>query len=62
MAIVQQKPAVEKVRFSIQDTEFLLRLILGSQFDGKEVEAANAVLQKIKKLHKTLMNAEQSVM
>ncbi len=43
------------IRLDIQDTEFLLRHLLDSQYLGKEVEQAFKTLEKVKELHKNLM-------
>ena len=42
-------------RLDIKDTEFLLRHLLDSQYLGKEVEQAFKTLEKVKELHKNLM-------
>jgi len=51
----------QSVSFNIQDTEFMLRLILSSQFDGKDIEPVYHVLSKIKELHTILMGKEEQV-
>jgi len=50
-----------KVNFAIRDTEFLIRLILANQIDGKDVEIASSVLNKIKKIHEKLMLKSQEI-
>jgi len=45
-----------KVRFTIRDTEFLIRFIMSNMIDGKDIETSNAVLQKLKKIHDSLMS------
>ena len=46
----------EKVNFRIVDTEFLMRLILGSSIEGKDVDVASRVLKKIRKMHEILVS------
>ena len=55
----EQEP---KISFAIRDTEFLIRLILASQIDGKDVEIASFVLYKIKKIHEKLIIKSQEIM
>ena len=45
----------EDIVFTIQDTEYLLRKLVESQIDGREVEQASEVMKKVKELHKRLM-------
>tara|TARA_R100000656_G_scaffold104032_1_gene75787 strand:+ start:541 stop:768 length:228 start_codon:yes stop_codon:yes gene_type:complete len=49
----------EDILFTIQDTEYLLRKLVESKIDGREVEQASEVMKKVKELHKRLM--EQGV-
>tara|TARA_Y100001951_G_C11275939_1_gene261940 strand:- start:1303 stop:1518 length:216 start_codon:yes stop_codon:yes gene_type:complete len=56
----EEKPP--KVSFAIRDTEFLIRLILASQIEGKDVEIASKVLGKIKKIHEKLILKSQEIM
>tara|TARA_B100000586_G_scaffold218844_1_gene165836 strand:+ start:43 stop:273 length:231 start_codon:yes stop_codon:yes gene_type:complete len=49
----------EDIVFTIQDTEYLLRKLVESKIDGREVEQASEVMKKVKELHKRLM--EQGV-
>jgi len=51
-----------KVSFSIRDTEFLIRLILANQIDGKDVEIASRVLGKVKKVHEKLIIQSQEIL
>lgn len=51
----------KSISFTIANTEFLLRLLLTSQYEGKEIEAAYDALQKIKALHKRLLAHGQKV-
>ena len=45
----------EDIVFTIQDTEYLLRKLVESKIDGREVEQASEVMKKVKELHKRLM-------
>jgi len=56
--LVKEAP---KVSFSIRDTEFLIRLVLANQIDGKDVEVASRVLGKIKKVHEKLIMKSQEI-
>mgnify|MGYP003135423246 CR=1 FL=1 len=58
----QSKEKEPKISFAIRDTEFLIRLILASQIDGKDVEIASLVLNKIKKIHEKLIIKSQEIM
>tara|TARA_R100001443_G_scaffold41580_1_gene55017 strand:+ start:10333 stop:10518 length:186 start_codon:yes stop_codon:yes gene_type:complete len=39
-------------KLTVKDTDFLLKLIMGSTFEGSELEIAHSVLTKIVKMHK----------
>ena len=45
-------------RWSIRDTEFLLRLINNSNVPGPDIEQAAIVVEKIKAIHSQLLNKE----
>ena len=45
----------EDILFTIQDTEYLLRKLVESKIDGREIEQASEVMKKVKELHKRLM-------
>ena len=47
----------KEIKLSVKDTDFLLKIMLEGTFKGSELEHANAVLQKLVKMHKILMNA-----
>jgi hypothetical protein len=42
--------------FTIQDTEWLLRLIMASEVSGKDIEQAAVTVMKLKELHNKLLN------
>ena len=45
-------PVSEDVRLGVKETDFLLKLIMRSTFDGTEIETGNRVLQKLARIHK----------
>ena len=51
----RKSPEEDKIGFTIKDTEFLLRHLMVSSIDGKDIEMANSVLTKLKKIHEQLM-------
>jgi len=53
--LVEDKSKEDNIIFTIQDTEYLLRKLVESQIDGREVEQASEVMKKVKELHKRLM-------
>ena len=63
MGMLARKSGIEIVEsssdndivFTIQDTEYLLRKLVESKIDGREVEQASEVMKKVKELHKRLM-------
>jgi len=50
-----------KISFTIRDTEFLIRMVLVNQIDGKDVEIASSVLKKVKKIHEKLILHSQEI-
>ena len=44
-----QKP---EIKLSVKDTDFLLKLIMRSAFEGVEIESAYNVIQKLSELHR----------
>ena len=42
----------EDVRLDVKDTDFLLKLMLDSNFPGREIEQAYATMTKIAKIHR----------
>ena len=58
---VKPEEAEPKVSFQVRDTEFIIRLILASQIDGKDVEIASKVLNKIKRIHEKLILKTQEI-
>ena len=48
-------------KWSIRDTEFLLRLIMNSKIDGADLEVAAETVKKIKDLHAEIVSYKVSV-
>ena len=46
----------EPLRFTIKDTDFLLKLIMESNFKGTELDLAHSVLTKLAIHHRELIN------
>jgi hypothetical protein len=44
-----QKP---EIKLSVKDTDFLLKLIMKSVFEGAEIESAYNVIQKLSEIHR----------
>ena len=62
-AKVEKHEVIEpKVSFSIVDTEFLIRLILSSSIDGKDVDNCSSVLKKIKQIHEVLVSNREGIL
>lgn len=51
-AIVKKTTTNNVDSFSMKETDFLLRLMLRSQFEGTEIETAHLVMQKLNKMHR----------
>jgi hypothetical protein len=47
-------PSVQKpeIKLSVKDTDFLLKLIMKSVFEGVEIESAYNVIQKLSEMHR----------
>jgi len=52
MSNIIKAKADNKKDFTIKETDFLLKLIMNSKFDGTELETAYGVLMKLSKIHK----------
>ena len=50
-----------KPKWSIRDTEFLLRLIMCSKIDGADLEVAAEAVKKIKDLHAEIVSHKVSI-
>tara|TARA_R100000278_G_scaffold122783_1_gene109928 strand:+ start:79 stop:273 length:195 start_codon:yes stop_codon:yes gene_type:complete len=54
--IIKQEEKVESL--NVKDTDFLLKLIMQSQFSGTEVEIAYKVINKLSKIHRRNIDGE----
>ena len=43
---------IPEIKLSVKDTDFLLKLIMRSAFEGAEIESAYNVIQKLSELHR----------
>tara|TARA_R110000803_G_scaffold104072_1_gene172211 strand:+ start:676 stop:849 length:174 start_codon:yes stop_codon:yes gene_type:complete len=41
-----------EIKLSVKDTDFLLKLIMRSEFKGAEIESAYNVIQKLSEIHR----------
>jgi len=48
----QKNEPKPSVRLGVKDSDFLLKLIARSQFEGSEVEQAYVTIQKLGKIHR----------
>tara|TARA_R110000824_G_scaffold254088_1_gene443102 strand:+ start:396 stop:575 length:180 start_codon:yes stop_codon:yes gene_type:complete len=42
----------KEIKLSVKDTDFLLKLIMRSSFEGSEIETAHVVITKLAELHR----------
>ena len=62
MPIVDKnKKATKSLNLDIKDSEFILRHLMESQYTGLEIEQAASTLEKIKGIHKKLMETSIEV-
>tara|TARA_R100000750_G_C2303402_1_gene79682 strand:- start:462 stop:662 length:201 start_codon:yes stop_codon:yes gene_type:complete len=47
-----QKSKSEEIRLSVKDTDFILKNLMQSTFQGSDVEQAYKVMKKISELHR----------
>ena len=48
-----QSQALQRtIRFGVKDTDFLLKLILRSSFEGSELQIASTVMDKLANIHR----------
>ena len=53
LAQAGQSQALQKtIRLGVKDTDFLLKLILMSTFDGSELQIASTVMDKLANIHR----------
>ncbi len=55
-----RQSVVKKASLSIKDTDFLLKLILKSTFEGSELEVAFRVMEKLATMHKGYLDETDS--
>tara|TARA_B100001250_G_scaffold296157_1_gene257684 strand:- start:3541 stop:3723 length:183 start_codon:yes stop_codon:yes gene_type:complete len=48
---------IEIKKLNVKDTDFLLKLIMRSSFEGTELEVAYSVLNKLAEMHKVNLEA-----
>ena len=48
----QIKKKDTEIKLSVKDTDFLLKLIMRSAFEGVEIESAYNVIKKLSELHR----------
>ena len=49
---VEQQEVFEEIKLGVKDTDFLLKIIMRSAFEGTEVELAYNVISKLTKMHR----------
>ena len=52
LAVVNEKSNKSENKLNVKDTDFLLKLIMRSTFEGAELEVAYSVLTKLAEMHK----------
>ena len=53
LAQAGQAQALQKtIRLGVKDTDFLLKLILRSSFEGSELQIASTVMEKLANIHR----------
>ena len=53
LAQAGQTQALQKtIRLGVKDTDFLLKLILRSSFEGSELQIASSVMDKLANIHR----------
>ena len=50
--LVNANNSKPNISFNVKDTDFLLKLIMRSSFEGNEIEIAHSVLSKLAELHR----------
>ena len=55
------KVVVERPKFKISDTEFILKLIADSRIYGRDINQAILTIQKIQDLHTLLLKTEKEL-
>lgn len=52
MGIVKSEVNKKTTKLTIKDTDFLLKVLMKSTFEGKEVEQAYSVISKLADMHR----------
>jgi hypothetical protein len=50
-------PVIKKKEFTIKETDFLLKLMMKSSFDGVDLDVAHGVLIKLTEIHKAKLES-----
>lgn len=51
----------DKIKWTIKDTEFIVRLMSNTSIPGSDIEQAAETLTKIKIVHKRLLEKEEAI-
>ena len=54
-------PDEPNVTFSIHDTELLLRVLLETQYSGREVSQATDTIGKVRRVHEKLLKKQELI-
>ena len=52
-------PDEPNVKFSIHDTELLLRILLDTQYSGRDVSQATDTIGKVRQVHERLLKKQE---
>ena len=58
---VQKEIGIERPKFTISDTEFILKLIADSKIYGRDINQAISTIRKIQDLHTSLLKTEKEL-
>tara|TARA_R110002012_G_scaffold7562_5_gene35285 strand:- start:25002 stop:25190 length:189 start_codon:yes stop_codon:yes gene_type:complete len=62
MGIVTRGPKEDdKIKWTIKDTEFIVRLMSNTSIPGSDIEQAAETLTKVKMVHKRLLEKEETI-
>ena len=54
-------PDEPNVTFSIHDTELLLRILLDTQYSGRDVAQATDTISKVRQVHEKLLKKQELI-
>lgn len=54
-------PDEPNITFSIHDTELLLRILLDTQYSGRDVAQATDTIEKVRKIHEKLLKKQELI-